>query len=220
MLGGFGEDWLTGRVILLIPLWLSLSVHEWAHAWCAYRLGDDTAARLGRMTVNPLQHIDPIGTFALPLLGVPFGWAKPVPINPLRLRAGIALSAAAGPVSNLALAALAAVLLAVVGCVVPTSASPGAPIYDLLATTVMLNWLLAFFNALPVPPLDGSRIADGLLPDSLRPAWDTFSRLGPAPLIGVIVLPIVLGIPIFEISLSQARELIDLVAPARLSASF
>jgi hypothetical protein len=77
---------IMDRVMLLIPLVLSLTVHEFAHAWSAWRLGDDTAAMQGRLTLNPVPHIDPIGTLLLPLLGVPFGWAKPVPVNPARLR--------------------------------------------------------------------------------------------------------------------------------------
>jgi Zn-dependent protease len=100
-------DLLLDRAIGFIPVLLSLTVHEWAHAWTALRLGDDTAKMLGRVSLNPLDHIDPVGTLLLPLAGVPFGWAKPVPINPLRFRAnismplGVLLSAAAGPISNL-----------------------------------------------------------------------------------------------------------------------
>jgi Zn-dependent protease len=99
----FSEAALLARATLFIPLLLSLAVHEWAHAWTARQLGDDTAERAGRLTLNPLAHVDPIGTLLLPLLGIPFGWAKPVPIEPLRfrrdvrLRAGVALTAAAGP---------------------------------------------------------------------------------------------------------------------------
>src|SRR5688572_26569558 len=98
--------------MMLIPLVLSLTVHEWAHAMSAYRLGDDTAAREGRLTLNPIVHIDPLGTLLLPLMGVPFGWAKPVPVVPTRFRrdvnmsTGMMITAAAGPFSNLVLAFL------------------------------------------------------------------------------------------------------------------
>ena len=101
--------------MILIPLLLSLTVHEWAHAWSAYRLGDDTASMQGRLTLNPIAHIDPVGTLVLPLLGIPFGWAKPVPVNPTRFRRGVNMStgmiitAAAGPLSNVVLALLSAV---------------------------------------------------------------------------------------------------------------
>ena len=110
-------DDLAARGLVFIPILLSLTVHEWAHAWSAWRLGDDTAKLLGRMTLNPLDHIDPVGTLLLPLIGIPFGWAKPVPINPLRfrrtvsLRLGILIVAAAGPISNLLLAAAAWLVL-------------------------------------------------------------------------------------------------------------
>ncbi|HMF44095.1 MAG TPA: site-2 protease family protein, partial [Polyangia bacterium] len=91
---------------------LSLTVHEWAHAWSAYRLGDDTASKLGRLTLNPIAHIDPFGSLILPLLHIPFGWAKPVPVNPTRFRKGVNIStgmiitAAAGPLANVVLAVL------------------------------------------------------------------------------------------------------------------
>src|SRR5574340_1315088 len=94
---------LQRGLMMLIPLVLSLSVHEFAHAWSAWKLGDDTADRMGRLTLNPIAHVDPIGTLLLPLLGVPFGWARPVPVNPARFRrnvnmnTGMAMTAAAGP---------------------------------------------------------------------------------------------------------------------------
>src|SRR5689334_23219884 len=103
---------LLAGIKYLIPLILSLTVHEWAHAYSAFRLGDDTASRQGRLTLNPIPHIDPIGTILCPLLGIPFGWAKPVPVNPLRfnrgvsMRTGMMITAAAGPLSNLVLAVL------------------------------------------------------------------------------------------------------------------
>jgi Zn-dependent protease len=182
----FGPGWLGERITLLVPLLLSLSVHEWAHAWCAWRLGDDTAARLGRLTLNPVEHVDPVGTLLLPLLGVPFGWAKPVPIEPLHfqhgvsLRMGVALTAAAGPLSNLCLAALAAGGLAALAALAPGALAAGGAIARLLEMLVLLNVLLALFNLLPIPPLDGSRIADAVMPEALRPAWSAFSGLGPA----------------------------------------
>lgn len=192
------ETWLAARLLVLIPLLLSLSVHEWAHAYVAWLLGDDTAKAQGRMTMDPLAHMDPVGTLILPLLGVPIGWAKPVPVNPARFvldidsTAGMILVAAAGPVSNLMLAGVVAVLHALV----PTSGvlSQAARMF------VGLNIALAAFNLLPIPPLDGSRVVDGLVPDALRPAWDLVGRAGPvlipvALVLGGIVYPALLLAP-------------------------
>jgi Zn-dependent protease len=185
------SSWLLSRVMIWVPLVLSLSVHEWAHAWSAYRLGDDTAERQGRLTMSPLAHIDPLGTFLLPLLGIPFGWAKPVPVNPLRFRrdvtmkTGMMITAAAGPISNVVLAVLSAVAF---GLLLRFGYADGrGGIGQLLITAIQLNISLALFNLLPIPPLDGSRVVDGLLPYRLRPMWEQFQRYGQFALLGVMV---------------------------------
>ena len=189
----FEENWLAMRMMFLIPLILSLSVHEWAHAWMAFQLGDRTAESQGRLTLNPLSHIDPIGTVLLPLLGVPFGWAKPVPINPaffnhsISMRTGVMLTALAGPVSNLCIAFLSAILKGLVvrpGSVSFDQALTLTTLFDMLIT---MNIALAVFNMLPIPPLDGSRIVDGLLPDRLRSGWDGIARIAPLLLLVVLV---------------------------------
>jgi Zn-dependent protease len=178
--------------MMLVPMLLSLTVHEFAHAWSAWKMGDDTAAREGRLTLNPLAHIDPIGTLLLPLLGVPFGWAKPVPINPVNfsrgisMRSGMMLSAAAGPISNLLLAILSTVTYGLLFRFAPGLVLRGAPMSALLSMMIEINVVLALFNLLPVYPLDGSRIADGLMPRDLRPAWETFNRFSPFLLIAVM----------------------------------
>jgi Zn-dependent protease len=150
---------------------MSLSFHEAAHAWAANRLGDPTARQLGRLTLNPLAHIDWIGTVLFPLValssGIPLiGWAKPVPVNMYNLkepRRDFALVALAGPVSNLILAVGAAILFeAYIG----TTAEPGALARTLLMA-VILNVLLAVFNMFPVPPLDGGNVLMGLVPYSM-----------------------------------------------------
>ena len=187
-----GFDLLSG-VRILIPLILSLTVHEFAHAWVAWKLGDDTAERAGRLTLNPLVHIDPIGTFLLPLLMIPFGWAKPVPINPARFRrnvkmsTGTMLTAAAGPLANVALAILCTVLIGIGYRYDPQVISRGSGLGELLGMMVQLNVSLAIFNLIPVPPLDGSRVLEGLLPFRFRGAWESFTRFAPFLLIAVFI---------------------------------
>ena len=200
----FDANWIADRLLILIPLWFSLGVHECAHAWAARRLGDDTAERLGRLTLNPLAHIDPIGTLLLPLLGVPFGWAKPVPVNPLRfrrevnMRTGMMITAIAGPISNVCLTAISIVALAAVIRFAPQWAVPKHPVVQILVMMMYMNVVLATFNMLPIPPLDGSRIADALIPNAARPLWETYCQLGPFFLVAVIVLPRLQGINLFH----------------------
>jgi len=191
----FGDGMqLIERAMVLVPVLLSLTVHEWAHARSAYALGDDTAAVLGRMSLNPLVHIDIVGTILLPLMGVPFGWAKPVPVNPVRfshkysMRAGMMITAAAGPVSNVVLAVVSALLLSMLSHWMPATYRAVPEIYSFLVMMVGINMSLAIFNLIPVPPLDGSRLADFFMPDSLRPVWDQVYRAGPFGLIILIVI--------------------------------
>jgi len=169
------DNWLITGLTYLIPLVLSLTVHEFAHAWSAYRLGDDTAARMGRLTLNPLAHIDPIGTILLPLLRVPFGWAKPVPVNPARFRrdvsmsTGMMITAAAGPASNIVLAVVCTVAFALLSRLAPGAleAGGGGPA-ALLMRLIQMNVALGIFNLIPLPPLDGG--GSGLVSPTER-AW-------------------------------------------------
>lgn len=178
--------------MIFIPLILSLTVHEYAHAWSARRLGDDTAERMGRLSLNPLVHLDLLGTVILPLLGIPFGWAKPVPVDPSRFRrdvrmgTGMAITASAGPLANVALAVLSTVALGILLRFAPDSLQGGEGARALLVIAIQLNVSLALFNLIPIPPLDGSRIVDGFMPLRLRPQWDAFTRLSPFLLLGVL----------------------------------
>ena len=174
---------LTQLASALLVLLASLTVHEAAHAWSADRLGDPTARALGRVSLNPLVHIDPVGTVLFPVIalftGLPvLGWAKPVPVNTRNLRGDwkqkYMVIAAAGPASNLALAALAAVALRAAGG--GDAVLAGAPLVGLLQTAVLINVLLAVFNMIPVPPLDGGNVLSGLL---RGPAGQAFDRLRP-----------------------------------------
>ncbi len=210
---------LALHLVWLVALWLSLAVHEWAHAWSAYRLGDDTAARLGRMTLDPLAHVDPVGTLLLPLLGVPFGWAKPVPVNPARfhrgvsLRAGIALTAAAGPMATLALSLVAVTALVALGAGEPAWVAAGTAPRLLLETIALLNLSLAIVNLLPVPPLDGSRVLEAWLPTRLEPAWRSFLRGGDWVLAGALVAFVWLGGPVLFWPVEQMHSLLSSLLP-------
>ncbi len=183
------------RAALLVPLLLSLGVHEWAHAFVAYRLGDDTAEQQGRMTLNPFAHVDLVGTVLLPLLGVPFGWAKPVPIDPSRFRPGISMStgmilaAAAGPASNVVFAVLCGGVAAGLARFAPTLLEGRPALGLLLSRTFEINVVLAVFNLLPIPPLDGSRIVDGIIPFQWRGAWERISGYGVVILLALLVAP-------------------------------
>jgi Zn-dependent protease len=172
----------------LIVLLFSLTVHESAHAWAANRLGDPTARLLGRVSLNPLVHIDPIGTVLFPLIAaishVPLiGWAKPVPVNVGRLRRGRAdyvLVAAAGPASNLLLAVVASVVLSLMTVAPMHIGEPNisAPLASLFSQALLVNVLLAVFNMIPIPPLDGGNVLSGLLPRSMAGVFDSIRPYG------------------------------------------
>ena len=184
-------------IILLIPaLVFSLSFHEFAHAWMAYRLGDNTAARLGRLTLNPISHLDPIGSLALLLMG--FGWAKPVPVDPRYLenpKKDMVKVAAAGPISNIILAIVAALVLRLLFST------------DLLTNNIktffiifmQINITLAVFNLLPVSPLDGSQILTPFLEKHF--GFDLVWKMqvyGPRVLFFIIIFSMVTDIHIFS----------------------
>ncbi len=175
---------LVSIVIPIVIVLLSLTVHEAAHAWTADRLGDPTARLLGRVSLNPIVHIDLIGTILLPLIavysGFPIiGWAKPVPVNISRLRhhrRDFMIVAAAGPLSNLAQAVVAAVVFRTLVGSTGYSASPA--LADILIAVMHINVLLAFFNLIPIPPLDGGNVLAGLLPESGAAVLDAMRPFG------------------------------------------
>ncbi|MCH8028891.1 MAG: site-2 protease family protein [Candidatus Dadabacteria bacterium] len=172
-------------IILMAPvILLALTVHEFCHAWAAYRLGDDTARLQGRLTLNPIAHLDIFGTILFFIAG--FGWAKPVPVNPLNLKdpkKDMMFIAFAGPASNVVMALAAGLVIRVL---IPMHLDINSPIiemvFKLLMITVYLNLALAVFNMIPLPPLDGSRILYGILP---REQANTYAKIEPY---GVMIL--------------------------------
>ncbi len=194
--------------VAIIPLLFAITVHEVAHGWAAKHLGDPTAERLGRLTLNPIRHIDPVGTLLVPgilliLGGFIFGWAKPVPVTWGNLRhpkRDMALVAAAGPAANLVMAFFWAIV-AKIGTLLPESVHwMGIPLYYMGQFGIIINIVLMVLNLLPIPPLDGGRVAVGLLPGPL--AWQ-LSRLEPfgffilLALIATRLLGYILGPPIY-----------------------
>lgn len=176
--------------ILLAPaLIFALTFHEYAHAWMANRLGDPTAKYLGRLSFNPLVHLDIAGLFMLVVSGFRFGWAKPVPFDPRYLshpKRDIPLIAAAGPASNVLITIFAFATLRLAGASELGDFKEG--IYQLLTFFVLINLSLAFFNLIPVPPLDGSKILYGFLPPSKEYIYHNLERMGPILLLGLILL--------------------------------
>ena len=187
----FGSLFNLNRLITLGILFLtSMPIHEWAHAWAAYQLGDDTAARRGRLTINPLAHLDPIGTVSLAIFG--FGWGKPVPVNPFRLRGerrkSHALVSIAGPLSNLVLSMLAAIPFRL-GWLSLFRSSSGISLQGILIQFISINLALMVFNLIPFPPLDGSRVMAWLLPRQWAAKLDELERFGgPGLMLGLYLL--------------------------------
>jgi len=181
----------------IIAFLFACCVHESAHAWMALRCGDPTASLLGRITLNPIKHIDPIGTIVIPAIGLYYGgymigWAKPTPVDPRHFRHGVRddiLVSLVGPASNLLIAACATLGLLIISLTSPLGRalvhSSGVqtdsvlqPIVQLLRTFLYINVLLAVFNVIPVPPLDGSHVLRHFLPESARRIYDNVGMFG------------------------------------------
>ncbi len=184
----FGEDFIQRAIIAAPAILFALTVHEFFHAWTALKFGDTTARDRGRLTLNPLAHLDLFGTIMMFASGFRFGWAKPVPVNPFNLRnprvADFWISAA-GPLSNLGLGFIFGMFFRIV-----TNTSMNLPeaVYLFLFFSVMINVSLAFFNFIPLFPLDGSHILRSLLPAEMEPTLNQFDKISPLILIVLIVV--------------------------------
>ena len=207
-------------MILIIALIFSLSFHEFAHAYVAYKLGDNTAAYQGRLTLNPLSHLDPVGSLMLLFIG--FGYAKPVPVNPMNLsnpRTDMMKVAFAGPFSNLILCLFGCFLMRVIGVADLTEIvgykrmlnSTG----NILFTFSIINMILAVFNMIPIHPLDGGQIFGGYL-DRINPEFSFKLRSeGPKVLFAVIIIGYLTGFSIIGIIISPFHELVTIFAGLR-----
>lgn len=178
----------TVIVATLVAFIIGTTIHEFSHAWSALMLGDDTAQRQGRITLNPLMHFDPIGFLGMVLIaigGFGIGWGRPVPINPGRLwghQRGMAITALAGPLSNVVLATLCVIPLRFGQADLPPTA------HTFLTSMIWVNLLLASFNLIPIPPLDGHKILTGILPNFWYPILAPLERYGVLILIGLVFL--------------------------------
>jgi Zn-dependent protease len=188
---------------VLVALVVAISIHEACHAWMAYNLGDPTAKYLGRLTLNPLAHLDPMGAIAILLIG--FGWGKPVPVNPYKLangpKTGMAIVSLAGPLSNVAAASFFAIPLRL-------DLFSNDRVIQLLGTIVGINITLAIFNLIPLPPLDGFKILQGILPDRQAYAFGRLEQYGPGLLFVLILADNFLHIGIFSRILLPVSDLL------------
>jgi Zn-dependent protease len=196
------QDNPSVAVAFLLGLVIGITVHEAAHATSAYLLGDDTAYRDGRVTLNPASHLDVLGSLMLLMAG--FGWGRPTPVMPSKMRGGIfgpVAVALAGPVSNLVIVTLCAVLF-----LIPTFQSGYLAI--IVVMTAFTNALLFVFNLIPIPPLDGSKILFPFLPRALDGFVDFMNQYGPMILFGLIIISFVTNLPIFGVLLAPVAPIL------------
>ncbi|MCJ7802420.1 MAG: site-2 protease family protein [Candidatus Marinimicrobia bacterium] len=194
------------QVILIPVIIFALSFHEFSHGWMAHRYGDPTAKNAGRLTLNPMAHLDLFGTMALYFMG--FGWAKPVPVDPRYLanpKKDMMRIALAGPVSNLILAFTSGVFLSILlrlGIIGSQS-----PLIMVLIMSLQINLVLAIFNFIPIPPLDGSRILEGLIPYKYHSELAKLEYYGPRVLFGLILISMFTRFNIFSVIISPVMSI-------------
>lgn len=197
---------MTREFLYFIPGFvLGLTLHEFSHAFTAFRLGDPTARNMGRLTLNPLAHLDLLGSIMLLVVG--FGWAKPVPVDASHFRsprAGMAAVAFAGPLSNILLAALIGFLFRL-SFAEASGALPEVWV-KIIVYAVWINIILALFNMIPVPPLDGSRILRSVVPDAWQAGYSNFEKFGPMVLFALLLVANLTGISIFGRIINPAAQ--------------
>ena len=194
----------SAAVAFLLGLVIGITLHEAAHATSAYLLGDDTAYRDGRVTLNPASHLDVLGSLMLLMAG--FGWGKPTPVMPAKLRGGVlgpVAVALAGPISNLVVVAVCAALF-----LLDVFRNPGGYLLILVVMVASTNALLFVFNLIPIPPLDGAKVLFPFLPHALDGFVDFMNQYGPFILLGLILVSFVTNLPILSILLAPVRPLL------------
>jgi Zn-dependent protease len=192
-------------IAFLLGLVIGITVHEASHATSAYLLGDDTAYRDGRVTLNPVSHLDLLGSLMLLMAG--FGWGRPTPVVPSKLRGGVfgpVAVALAGPASNLLIVALSAVLY-----LLPPFRDQGGYLFILVVMLAFTNALLFVFNLIPIPPLDGSKVIFPFLPRALDGFVAFMNQYGPMILLGLILVSFLTNLPVFNILLAPVRPLLN-----------
>ena len=197
----------SAAVAFLLGLVIGITVHEASHATSAYLLGDDTAYRDGRVTLNPVSHLDLLGSLMLLMAG--FGWGRPTPVVPSKLRGGVfgpVAVALAGPVSNLLIVAFCATLY-----LLPPFRDQNGYLFILVVMVAFTNALLFVFNLIPIPPLDGSKVIFPFLPRSLDGFVMFMNQYGPMILFGLILISILTRLPIFGVLLAPVRPLLTLL---------
>ena len=201
---------IMNYLIIAPPIFLALTFHEYCHAYVANRLGDPTAKMMGRLTMNPLYHLDLLGTAMLFIAGI--GWAKPVPVNPFNLsnpKRDMLWVSLAGPGSNMVLALLFGICLRIIGI---TGFHSGIEtLITMIFYGMTINIALAFFNLIPIPPLDGSKILMGLIPAKYEEQFEPLMKYGSTILIGIIVLGFVTRVPILSYLISPFIRLFSYV---------
>lgn len=201
------------QVLAFFFIFMSIVIHEISHGYAAYLLGDDTAKRMGRLSLNPLHHVDIFGTIILPIIlvmtaGFAFGYAKPVPINPYNFKnykRGMGITGAAGPLANFVITFLLAILYVIL---VKSGFNQDLRAFEVIKLTMQVNIFLALFNLIPVPPLDGSRIVGAFLSDEAYIKYSKLERYGMYIILGALVVGSLLNISIIGLIINRPFQIV------------